>query len=1309
MAEAFGGIGMGNDVGSSTEVTMTTTLALNESTCIQQVKRRRRSSVDWNCTPLPGPASIEVSRQRDLTPATQRSFISWCGSRKALIWNCPELSAGSTRRMLVKYTGMKGKDFRLKRVVQPDGIRRFDLYPVGGDADFTRVDWPRVEEALLARIRPDIPAILRGDPLVPKPFKRLGESMPFSAVTFNVCGLWRKRIEICMLVEKLGSTVVALQETRRIPGSRTYIPRYQVIETRVDKMNRGNGVLLGVRRESGLALTEYDSTPWFISGLAEGISLGSKKISMLIYSVYIPCRGTSFRSEALMTLRESVVRAWEKDKHTHIVLLGDFNSPPEELRKYLDTIGLGLELHQPDVFTRESGNRKSILDYIVTKGLEGNSHMRVLNGIDISDHFPLMGLWAWEDPPEYCPKESINPLALEQMADAVRSSAKWNEITEAGCVEDAIAALNKVSWEVSRQLDAVTVPKSPKWGRFITNRSLALIRARRAMFKLRATERFDEEVYKRLWAESKQSLKQDMQKERAAKLRDLCRAWQENRGRELWAKLRLLLGLQSSGIMDKPLYDRTDKVFRHTEKEKAKIWARHFGELAKTAGGHSRDKKYWQGVMPEAERVPVREGCDDPITWAEICAALKAMPRGKAAGIDGVPGELYKLIQAENTPSSCLAIALNSVVTSLWETARVPEALATAVVVPIPKKGDLSDPDNYRGISLIPVILKVISKIATARLNHILERDGVLMKEQAGFRTMEECVAQATALYEAVKRRMNLGKRTYALFIDFAKAYDKVPQEGMLRKLRQAGVGGHLHRVISGLYENPKMCVRTGKRLSEQVEYLCGVRQGCPASPILFDLYINDILEGINGISVPGVLEPMRGLLFADDAVVFAETTEELQEAADGLYHWAQKWEMKINVRKCGVLLFSDEEHPRNDCEVKISDEPVPNVDSYTYLGVALDGKLSRECMVKGIVGKGIKTCESLRKVLAERTYPINLKLLLYNAKLVPVLTYGAELWGMKSKVAEPLQRVANTALKTMVRCGKGVSLGRLRDELGVEGIDKIAASKRARAIEKFPMLKTWIKVLMDSKPTGRKNTWVSTGKRWLKTFVGERTADAGVKRRLGEVFSLRASRKDKTLATSWAKDLGLAGGNPQWIRLSAVYPSLSAYLAEIGRMRIGVFPTAKRLAYARCLNESFRRRCPCCEMNKAETLEHLLLECPRWEEARERYIWRLLDKEACLMSSAAATRAVGVLLEGEPGTGLVLDGVKRLRLTDGIRANNLQKGELSGEIVISTARFLAELVPTRWSIVAPKLRGKRLGSSFRNQGQVGTVALGGP
>ncbi|OMJ14536.1 LINE-1 retrotransposable element ORF2 protein [Smittium culicis] len=142
----------------------------------------------------------------------------------------------------------------------------------------------------------------------------------------------------------------------------------------------------------------------------------------------------------------------------------------------------------------------------------------------------------------------------------------------------------------------------------------------------------------------------------------------------------------------------------------------------------------------------------------------------------------------------------------------------------------MKDPDNYRGISLVPTIIKLLAKIVATKL---------IAKEQVSFRNFEECVAQATTLYEIARRRKIKNLQTWICFVDYSKAYDRVLHMALIHKLRSIGIGGKLLNVIKGMYYDPKIAVRIGDDISERSEYHCGVRQGCTASPILFDLYIN--------------------------------------------------------------------------------------------------------------------------------------------------------------------------------------------------------------------------------------------------------------------------------------------------------------------------------------------------------------------------------------------------------------------------------------------------------------------------------------
>ncbi|OMJ20863.1 LINE-1 retrotransposable element ORF2 protein [Smittium culicis] len=130
----------------------------------------------------------------------------------------------------------------------------------------------------------------------------------------------------------------------------------------------------------------------------------------------------------------------------------------------------------------------------------------------------------------------------------------------------------------------------------------------------------------------------------------------------------------------------------------------------------------------------------------------------------------------------------------------------------------------------------------------------------------------------------------------------------LLHKLRSVGIGGKLLNMIKGMYDAPKIAVRVGNEVSNPTEYLYGVRQGCPASPILLDLYINDIFSHVLGVDVPGLPNRIPGLLFADDAVDLADSAESLQTSLGKISTWSDMWEMKENASKCAKQLLKTTE-----------------------------------------------------------------------------------------------------------------------------------------------------------------------------------------------------------------------------------------------------------------------------------------------------------------------------------------------------------------------------------------------------------------
>ncbi|OLY85684.1 Thermolabile hemolysin, partial [Smittium mucronatum] len=216
-----------------------------------------------------------------------------------------------------------------------------------------------------------------------------------------------------------------------------------------------------------------------------------------------------------------------------------------------------------------------------------------------------------------------------------------------------------------------------------------------------------------------------------------------------------------------------------------------------TAPQFNRSAIKWESLLiTDGDYFPE---CDTGIKWSDITMALSDTPNNKAPGSDGISGEVWKLVVSEKIPESKMAKIIFKIINIMYEAGEIPTNMDTSIVVPVPKKGDMKDP-NW------------------------------------------------------------------------------------------------------GLYKSPKIAVRIGDDVSKPTEYLCGLRQGCPASPILFDFYINDLFKNVQGVHVPGLTSRIPGLLFADDAVLLAESETEMQTSLNKITDWSNTWEMTVNASKCGVM-----------------------------------------------------------------------------------------------------------------------------------------------------------------------------------------------------------------------------------------------------------------------------------------------------------------------------------------------------------------------------------------------------------------------
>ncbi|MBW0473537.1 hypothetical protein O181_013252 [Austropuccinia psidii MF-1] len=219
-----------------------------------------------------------------------------------------------------------------------------------------------------------------------------------------------------------------------------------------------------------------------------------------------------------------------------------------------------------------------------------------------------------------------------------------------------------------------------------------------------------------------------------------------------------------------------------------------------------------------------------------------------------------------------------------------------------------------------------------------LEAQGYFDTAQAGFRSIQEAIAQVIALSEILQQKGNMELPTFGPYIDFKKAFDRVPHEGIWSKLQLAGINPKLINILRTSYNTASIQFFAGGMNSHPFLRLIGTWKGCPLSPLLFNFYVNDVLrETVWGITVPGVPGLYRGLLFADDTLSLMDSPQEIQDTFNKLSTFCTKWNFAIGHSKCTVVPYGlrrdDGSVPNFHMTFSLDGGTINTDSTYKYLG----------------------------------------------------------------------------------------------------------------------------------------------------------------------------------------------------------------------------------------------------------------------------------------------------------------------------------------------------------------------------------------
>lgn len=518
--------------------------------------------------------------------------------------------------------------------------------------------------------------------------------------------------------------------------------------------------------------------------------------------------------------------------------------------------------------------------------------------------------------------------------------------------------------------------------------------------------------------------------------------------RMFWTKAKRLLKSGQNGPSIALRNDAGELVTQPDEVVEA--FADHYERLGMSSTDALFDQSHFEQITKEVQappqpQVPALDDLDAPFSEEEVFKTIKRMKNG-AGGKDQIRPQMLKAALGLGTDwgesekgleghTLSLLTALGSMV---LKSEKMPEDWQLGQIFNIFKKGEPEDRGNYRGITLLSVIGKMVTRVMADRLSRKAEEMGWIDEEQGGFRPGRRTEDQALILSRSLLNRRLKKKHTCVFFLDVVKAYDTVWRDGLLSKLRSLGVTGKMYGLIASMYASTRSSVvGPGGCESRSFDISEGVRQGDPLSCILFNLFFNDL---ITEIKESGVVRPVqtgsaviRALLFADDVAIPCQSVSDMKKVISAVERHSTRWRWKANTTKSKLMWF----HARNrdppvDCDITLYDETIGWVDEYEYLGITFTPDLSWDKHVDKICAAAKNRARTWSQLLSMPQLHRSARVLFYTSMIRPLLEYGCAVWTPNSSQSKKLEAVQMECLRKVIPCTQATPSWPIRNELRI-------------------------------------------------------------------------------------------------------------------------------------------------------------------------------------------------------------------------------------------------------------------------------------
>ena len=666
-----------------------------------------------------------------------------------------------------------------------------------------------------------------------------------------------------------------------------------------------------------------------------------------------------------------------------LLLIGDFNVPKINWktnkleagakaieRDFLDCVTDNVFYQHVTVPTRFRGNEKSTLDLILTQEEEDIKNIKVLQPIGFSDHGVVMAEFI-------CEWKSRNVPKMRRAYYKGDYIAITNKLNEIDWVEKFAGKTTQQCWdifkEIYRQLVNEHVPLvSPReynepW---MNDRIMKLWKK-----KYHAWKRFSESNTYQAWKDYKKEsnkLRKNIRKARRLFERKIAKnAGKNKRSFFKYVNSRLTVRPEITAIKGEngQLYEDDRGICEALAKYFNSVYLPHSDEQ-----------------MPEMQNLTNVQIGRINLTQDMVREKLAKLNVNKSCGPDDVHPHVLQ------RSASAMCKPLHIIFQMSLDRGECPTDWKIANVTPIHKKGDRTDPSNYRPVSLTSQVCKVLESLVRSRVIEHLNENNLINEAQHGFREGRSCLTNLLETLEAWTQIIEEGDGIDVAYLDFRKAFDLVSHKHLLFKMSRYGINGQILEWVKDFLSDRTQRVLIRGTASSSQNVTSGVPQGSVLGPVLFLIFINDLPLK--------VLSPLS--LFADDSKIFTRIVDKeneenviansgsniLQQDLYNVLEWAKKWKMEFNVEKCKVMHIGNSNPKfKYNMDGKELNETTEEKD----LGILIDCKLDFGSHIKEIVGRANRMIGMIRASFACLNKKMFLSL--YTALIRPLLEYCVQVW----------------------------------------------------------------------------------------------------------------------------------------------------------------------------------------------------------------------------------------------------------------------------------------------------------------------------